>query len=198
MSFARSLLRSLLVIPSFLSAFQTSSALDVPLPQTAATASNAVYGNFLGISFELSFLDKYCKSPPSSKELQALQDINGRLLEVGTDETNAPQPFLNHLSNFEELLSAVPLRFRIGGNSMDSSTFNESQTQFSVFTDPNANANDQPVNYGPLVFKVMDAVGKRLGGVEYLIGETGGYTRSRVCLTPEFADSPDRFKLTER
>lgn len=54
---------------------------------------------------------------------------------------------------------------------MDSSTFNESQTAFSVFTDPNANANDQPVNYGPLVFKVLDAVGKRLGGAEYVIGE---------------------------
>ena len=55
---------------------------------------------------------------------------------------------------------------------MDSSIFNETQTQFSVFTDPNANWNDQPVNYGPLVFKVMDAVGKHLGGVEYLIGES--------------------------
>ena len=54
---------------------------------------------------------------------------------------------------------------------MDSSIFNETQTQFSVFTDPNANSNDQPVNYGPLVFKVMDAVGRRLGGVEYLIGK---------------------------
>lgn len=55
---------------------------------------------------------------------------------------------------------------------MDSSTFNETQTQFSVFTDPNANWNDQPVNYGPLVFRVMDTVSKRLGGVEYLIGES--------------------------
>jgi len=55
---------------------------------------------------------------------------------------------------------------------MDSSTFNINQTQFSVFTDPNANWNDQPVNYGPLVFEVMNAVGKHLGGVEYLIGES--------------------------
>jgi hypothetical protein len=55
---------------------------------------------------------------------------------------------------------------------MDSSIFNETQTQFSVFTDPNANWNDQPVNYGPPVFEVMGTVGKRLGGVEYLIGES--------------------------
>ena len=54
---------------------------------------------------------------------------------------------------------------------MDSSIFKENQTQFSIFADPGANSNDQPVDYGPLVFKVMDAVSKRLGGVEYLIGE---------------------------
>lgn len=55
---------------------------------------------------------------------------------------------------------------------MDSSTFDENQTQFSVFTDPTANSNDQPVDYGPLVFKVMRALSERLGGVEYLIGES--------------------------
>jgi len=53
---------------------------------------------------------------------------------------------------------------------MDSSIFRENQTEFSVVADPNANLNDQPVNYGPLVFKVLGAVGKRLGGVEYLLG----------------------------
>lgn len=62
---------------------------------------------------------------------------------------------------------------------MDSSTFNKSQTQFSAFTDPNANWNDQPVDYGPLVFKVMDAVSKRLGGVEYLIGNSRSKTNTR-------------------
>ena len=70
---------------------------------------------------------------------------------------------------------------------MDSSTFNESQTQFSVFTNPSANWNDQPVNYGTLVFKVADAVGKRLGGAEYLIGGTGIDIRPGICPTPKFA-----------
>ena len=54
---------------------------------------------------------------------------------------------------------------------MDSSTFDENQTQFSVFADPAANPNDQPVDFGPLVFKVMRALSQRLGGVEYLIGK---------------------------
>lgn len=80
---------------------------------------------------------------------------------------------------------------------MDSSTFNESQTQFSVFTNPSANWNDQPVNYGPLVFKVMDAVGKRLGGAEYLIGRTDIDIRPGICLTPKFATGDVRFKLAE-
>lgn len=55
---------------------------------------------------------------------------------------------------------------------MDSSTFVESQAQFSVFASPAGSPSDQPVNFGPLVFKVMRAVSQRLGGVEYLIGET--------------------------
>lgn len=81
---------------------------------------------------------------------------------------------------------------------MDSSTFNESQTQFSVFTNPNANSNDQPVNYGPLVFKVMDAVGQRLGGVEYLIGEADVNPKSKVYPITEFVGSHGvRFKLAE-
>jgi len=64
MTFARSLFKSLVIFSS-LSAIQTSRALDVPLPQNAVSTSNVVYGNFLGISFELSFLDKYCKFPLS-------------------------------------------------------------------------------------------------------------------------------------
>ena len=63
MPFADSLFKSLLLLSSSLSALQTSYALDVPLPTTAVTTGNVVYGNFLGISFELSFLDKYCESP---------------------------------------------------------------------------------------------------------------------------------------
>jgi len=57
---------------------------------------------------------------------------------------------------------------------MDSSVFKKNQTEFSVFTDTGANLNDQPVNYGPLVFKVLGAVSKRLGGVEYLLGMSLG------------------------
>ena len=71
MQFARPSFNSLLVVFSSLSALQTSLALDVSLPQNALTTGNVVYGNFLGISFELSFLDKYCQF----KEPEAFQAI---------------------------------------------------------------------------------------------------------------------------
>lgn len=84
---------------------------------------------------------------------------------------NTPQPFLNYLANYNELLPEIPFRLRIGGNSIDSSVFNASQTQISIPITSGSNADDQPVTYGPLVFKVMDAVARRLGSVEYLFGE---------------------------
>jgi hypothetical protein len=93
------------------------------------------------------------------------------LCVVGFDVGGTPQPFLNYLENYNELLPDIPLRLRIGGNSVDSSIFDESQTQFSIPSDSSTNADDQPVSYGPLVFKVMDAVAERLGGVDYLFGE---------------------------
>lgn len=75
MVFAHSLFKSLVIISSSLSGLQTSHALNVPLPQNAVTAGNVVSGNFLGISIELSFLDKYCKSHLSS-EFKPSQDID--------------------------------------------------------------------------------------------------------------------------
>lgn len=71
MSFARFLLKSLLTVSYSLSVL----ALDVPVPQTAVTTGNVVYGNFLGISFELSYLGDYSKSPSfprSSKHSKTL------------------------------------------------------------------------------------------------------------------------------
>ena len=54
---------------------------------------------------------------------------------------------------------------------MDSSVFMENQTEFTVPINSGNNSNDQPVDFGPLVFKVLHDVSNRLGGVEYLIGE---------------------------
>lgn len=53
---------------------------------------------------------------------------------------------------------------------MDSSTYVPNQSDIVEFTNPNANSNDQPVNYGQQLFQVMNAVSDRVGGAEYLIG----------------------------
>lgn len=54
---------------------------------------------------------------------------------------------------------------------MDSSQFVQDQSDMMHFTDPNANFNDQPVDFGPMLFNVMNQVGSDVGGIEYVIGE---------------------------
>lgn len=68
-------------------------------------------------------------------------------------------------------MGGQPLRLRIGGNSMDSSTYIPEQTSPMVqLTDPGANANNQPVKYGPMLWDVLKKVATDIGGAEYLIG----------------------------
>jgi hypothetical protein len=68
MSSARFLFKSLIIVFSWLFALRTSHALDVPLHLIPPTTGNVVYGNFLGISFEFSFLGEYCKSTSPHKK----------------------------------------------------------------------------------------------------------------------------------
>jgi len=54
---------------------------------------------------------------------------------------------------------------------MDSSIYVPSQTSPMVQLIGNApNDNDQPVNYGPMLWDVMDKVSADIGGANYLIG----------------------------
>jgi hypothetical protein len=89
---------------------------------------------------------------------------------VGNDTNSIPDPIVNYLTAYKSLLSDIPLKVRIGGNSMDSSQFVPNQTDILTFTDPNANSNDQPVKYGPTVFDVINKVNADVGGIEYLVG----------------------------
>ena len=68
-------------------------------------------------------------------------------------------------------LPLTPLRLRVGGNSVDVSTYIKSQTQFLNITDPNAQKDHIPVNFGPTLLTVISKVGKDIGGVEYIVGE---------------------------
>ncbi|KAI0751549.1 glycoside hydrolase family 79 protein [Daedaleopsis nitida] len=143
---ARSLLGSLSLL---LSAQTALAAIAVQAPASApGSDANVVYSNFLGLSLELSFINYY----------------------FGNSTDQIPQPVVNYLSSLHAHGSGKPVRIRLGGNSMDSSTYVPGQKDIIEFTDPNANWNDQPVNYGPQLFDVMKGVSSAVGGAQYLIG----------------------------
>jgi hypothetical protein len=64
---------------------------------------------------------------------------------------------------------------RLGGNSMDDSTFVQSVpgSSYMAMTDPNAsdNSNDIPVNFTSALWQQMDAVATAIGGGEYVVGQ---------------------------
>ncbi|KAI9069257.1 glycoside hydrolase family 79 protein [Trametes sanguinea] len=125
------------------------AAIAVSPPSSPPDANaNVVYSNFLGISLELSFINYY----------------------FGNSTDQIPQPVIKYLSTLQSRASGQPVRLRLGGNSMDSSTYVPSQQQIIQFTDPNANSNDQPVDYGPQLFDVMKGVSSAVGGAQYLVG----------------------------
>lgn len=145
---ARVLLSTLYLL---VTAQAASAAIAVPPPKNPpADDANVVYSNFLGLSLELSFINYY----------------------FGNSTEQMPQPVLKYLSTLHAHGSGKPVRIRLGGNSMDSSTYVPGQPDAIEFTDPNANWNDQPVNYGPQLFETMKGVSSAVGGTEYLIGES--------------------------
>lgn len=54
---------------------------------------------------------------------------------------------------------------------MDSSKYIPDQkSPMLQLTDPNANPNNQPVNYGGTIWEVLNEVAHNIGGAQYLIG----------------------------
>lgn len=134
-------------------------AVEVALP-AASPGDNVttVFSNFFGISLELSFINYY----------------------FGNDTTSIPQPMLNLLDAMRSRSADRPVKLRLGGNSMDSSTYIPDQQEIIKFTDPNANVNDQPVSYGAELFKIMKAASDSVNSVEWLIG--GCLSVARRCV----------------
>jgi len=79
-----------------------------------------------------------------------------------------PIPIQNYLANLRARIHS-PLRIRIGGNSMDSSTYVSNQTDMIVLTDPNAYFNDVPVDFGPAFFEVLNAMADIVGEMQFMI-----------------------------
>ncbi|KAI0346775.1 glycoside hydrolase family 79 protein [Trametopsis cervina] len=107
----------------------------------------AVFPNFLGMSLELSFINYY----------------------FGNDTSSIPQTMMNYLTALHQRGEGRPVRLRLGGNSMDSSTYVPDQQQIIEFTDPQANVNDQPVTYGEVLFNIMKTASDQIN-TQWLVG----------------------------
>ncbi|KAH9482581.1 hypothetical protein JR316_0004681 [Psilocybe cubensis] len=125
-----------------------ADAIHVSVPSTPPS-NHIVQPNFLGISFELSFVSEY----------------------FGNDTTTIPQPFVNYLSTLRNRIGNQPLRMRLGGNSMDDSLYVPTQTTPMLqLISGDFNFDDQPVHYGPVLWDVLATVATNIGGAAYLIG----------------------------
>ncbi|KAJ3973282.1 glycoside hydrolase family 79 protein [Lentinula raphanica] len=144
-----------------------SATADVQLSIPSSSSSkNVVASSFLGISFELSFMNEY----------------------FGNDTDTIPQPMLNYLGEIRSRTGSNDVRVRVGGNSADASTYVPSQTSpMLVLTDPNANSNNQPVDYGPMLWEVMEKVSQEVNGVQYLIGLTLNSTNTNSIIAGDAA-----------
>ncbi|KAL4067100.1 glycoside hydrolase family 79 protein [Scleroderma yunnanense] len=122
-----------------------SSPVTVTIPPQASGI--VVQDNFFGISFELSPFNTLWGNTP--------QDM--------------PKAMQNYLSNLRSRIKS-PLRIRVGGNSMDSGVYVPDQTQMIIVTDPNGDPDDIPVNFGPMLFDVLNAMSNAVGEMQFVIG----------------------------
>lgn len=74
----------------------------------------------------------------------------------------------NYLGNIRARMSNE-LRIRIGGNSMDSSTYDPSQTVMIKILD-DSYYNNVPVTFGPLFFDVINGMSDKIGGMQIISG----------------------------
>lgn len=147
-------------------AVPATTPIPISVPSSPPTR-NVVGQNFLGISFELSFMNLYCKLFLSGFH----SPLPLTCLTVGNDTSTIPPTIINYLSLLQSRVGNNPLRIRIGGNSMDSSVYVPTQTSpMTQSINNSSDSNDQPVNFGPVLWDVLDQVGSSIGGATYLIG----------------------------
>ncbi|KAF9460213.1 hypothetical protein BDZ94DRAFT_1170135 [Collybia nuda] len=122
--------------------------LNITFPEKPPASSiNVVDSNFIGISWELSSFDTLW----------------------GKTVATIPHAMKNYLHNIVARLQK-PLRIRVGGNGMDGSTYVPGQKTFIEHTDPEAYFNDIPVNFGPVMFDVMNSMYDTVGPMQFTIG----------------------------
>jgi hypothetical protein len=77
---------------------------------------------------------------------------------------------LNYLANINARMGSAPLRIRIGGNSMDASSYTPSFTKELLQIDDTSHSDYILVTYGPVLFTVLNAVADAVGDLSFLIG----------------------------
>ena len=88
-----------------------AAAVSVTAPSGAPpSTANVVWSNFLGLSVELSFINYY----------------------FGNTTAQTPEPVVRYLAQLRARGSGQPVRVRLGGNSMDSSTYVPDQPAIRV------------------------------------------------------------------
>ena len=80
-----------------------------------------------------------------------------------------PNAMQNYLANIKARIK-TPLRIRIGGNSMDDSVYVPDQSNMIRITNPDAYFNDVPVDFGPLLWEVMNSMSDRIGETQFIVG----------------------------
>ncbi|KAG5641253.1 hypothetical protein DXG03_005659 [Asterophora parasitica] len=179
-----------MIFPQLVSAFVVTLAalptpatagppLNVSFPEQPPAFKHVVDDNFLGISWELSSFDTLW----------------------GRNVSTIPHAMQNYLHNIA-VRTSKPLRIRIGGNGMDGSTYDPNLKTFLELTDPDAYFNDIPVNFGPIMFDVMNAMYDKVGPMQFILGlsmRSPHDTTNVVALTKDaekaFGDRLDAFLL---
>ncbi|EIM92835.1 uncharacterized protein STEHIDRAFT_136561 [Stereum hirsutum FP-91666 SS1] len=125
-----------------------SAAVEVDFPVTPkAQHANVVQDNYLGISWELASFDTLW----------------------GKNASQLPPAMQNYLSNLRARISH-PLRIRVGGNSMDSSTYDASKNDTMLTITDSSYYNDMPVTFGPVLWDVLNGMSDQVGEMQFLVG----------------------------
>ncbi|KAF7310489.1 Glyco-hydro-79C domain-containing protein [Mycena chlorophos] len=130
------------------SSYSANAAYPVSVPSTASS-SLTVPSNFLGISFELTFIADY----------------------FGNNTQQINTPMLNYMAAIRVRTDqSDSVRVRIGGNSADSSPYTSpAESPMAALQSGTYNDNDQDCNYNSMLWQVMSDVSKSVGGVSYVV-----------------------------
>jgi hypothetical protein len=159
-------LLSLLILSLTTAAKNKPVQVNFPEIPPASAQHNIVSDNFLGISWELSSFNTLCKFLNKPSLMLTIMSVYN---PGGKTPNEIPNAMQNYLSNIRARMIS-PLRIRIGGNGMDGSTYIPAQRDMINFTDPNAYFNDIPVNFGPTLFDVLNAMSDNVGDMKFMIG----------------------------